>query len=248
MLTRCGSRRCRVEDYEADDIIATLTTEAGRQGMEVLICTGDRDALQLVTTQVTVLYPRKGVSELTRFTPEEVQAKYGLTPAQYPDFAALRGDPSDNLPGIPSVGEKTASKWIREYGSLDELVARVDEVKGKVGDALREHLGSVLRNRAADRAGARRRRWTSGSASSARQTWDRDEVHALFDNLQFRVLRERLFATLTAERARGRRRASTSRSAGWASDEVEPWLAEHARDGRRVGRPSPAPGAAARAP
>ena len=93
-----------------------------------------------------MLYPRKGVSELTRFTPEEVEAKYGLTPAQYPDFAALRGDPSDNLPSIPSVGEKTAAKWIREYGSLDELVAHVDEVKGKVGDALRAHLGGVLQN------------------------------------------------------------------------------------------------------
>ena len=115
--------------------------------MDVLICTGDRDALQLVTDHVTVLYPRKGVSDLTRFTPEEVEAKYGLTPAQYPDFAALRGDPSDNLPGIPGVGEKTAAKWVREYGSLDELVARVDTVGGKVGDALREHLGSVIRNR-----------------------------------------------------------------------------------------------------
>ena len=99
--------------------------------MDVLICTGDRDALQLVDSQVTVLYPRKGVSELRRFTPEEMQEKYGLTPAQYPDFAALRGDPSDNLPGIPGVGEKTASKWIREYGSLDELVAGVDKVQGQ---------------------------------------------------------------------------------------------------------------------
>ncbi len=113
----------------------------------MLICTGDRDALQLVTDQVTVLYPRKGVSDLTRFTPEEVDAKYGLTPAQYPDFAALRGDPSDNLPGIPGVGEKTAAKWVREYGSLDDLVARVDTVKGKVGDALRENLAGVMRNR-----------------------------------------------------------------------------------------------------
>ena len=115
--------------------------------MQVLICTGDRDALQLVADDVTVLYPRRGVSDLTRFTPDEVSQKYGLSPAQYPDFAALRGDPSDNLPGIPGVGEKTAAKWVREYGSLDELVAKVDTVKGKVGDALREHLASVVRNR-----------------------------------------------------------------------------------------------------
>ena len=136
-----------VEGYEADDVIATITTRADAEGMDTLICTGDRDCLQLVNNQVTVLYPRRGVSDLTRFTPEEVETKYNLSPAQYPDFAALRGDPSDNLPGIPGVGEKTAAKWIRDYGSLDALVERVDTVKGKVGDALREHLAGVIRNR-----------------------------------------------------------------------------------------------------
>src|SRR5262249_20453263 len=102
---------CEIEGYEADDVIATLTTQAAADGMRVLICTGDRDALQLVNPQVTVLYPRRGVSDMTRFTPEEVESKYNLTPSQYPDFAALRGDPSDNLPSIPGVGEKTAAKW-----------------------------------------------------------------------------------------------------------------------------------------
>src|SRR6476661_6814150 len=135
------------EGYEADDVIATLTVQAVEHCMDVLIATGERDALQLVNEHVTVLYPRKGVSDMTRFTPEEVETKYGLTPAQYPDFAALRGDPSDNLPSIPSVGEKTAAKWVREYGNLDELVAQVDTVKGKVGDALREHLAGVMMNR-----------------------------------------------------------------------------------------------------
>src|ERR1700753_1344412 len=133
--------------FEADDLIATLATQAENEGYRVLVVTGDRDSLQLVSDDVTVLYPVKGVSELTRFTPEAVVEKYGLTPAQYPDFAALRGDPSDNLPGIPGGGEKTASKWIGEYGALQSLVDRVDEVKGKAGDALREHLASVLRNR-----------------------------------------------------------------------------------------------------
>src|SRR6201991_3906577 len=130
--------------YEADDIIATLATQAEDEGYRVLVVTGDRDSLQLVSDDVTVLYPRKGVSELTRFTPEAVVEKYGLTPQQYPDFAALRGDPSDNLPGIPSVGEKTAAKWVREFGSLTALIDRVDEVKGKVGDKLREHVAQVL--------------------------------------------------------------------------------------------------------
>ena len=133
--------------FEADDIIATLATQAEQEGYRVLVVTGDRDALQLVSPDVTVLYPRKGVSDLTRFTPEAVVEKYGLTPTQYPDFAALRGDPSDNLPGIPGVGEKTAAKWIVEYGSLQGLVDNVDSVRGKVGDALRENLSSVVLNR-----------------------------------------------------------------------------------------------------
>ncbi len=222
-----------VDGFEADDVIATLTTEATAHGMQVLICTGDRDALQLVTPQVTVLYPKKGVSELTRFTPEEVEAKYGLTPAQYPDFAALRGDPSDNLPGIPGVGEKTASKWIREYGSLADLVDQVDTVKGKVGDALRENLGSVLRNAQLTKL-VRDVSLDLGVSELGRRAWDRDEVHQLFDNLQFRVLRERLFATLTS--------AEPEASEGFEvhvdrlePDTVEAWLAAHARDGRRVG-------------
>ncbi|HEX8079774.1 MAG TPA: DNA polymerase I, partial [Jatrophihabitans sp.] len=219
--------------YEADDVIATLTEEAAEHGMQVLICTGDRDALQLVNERVTVLYPKKGVSELTRFTPQEVQAKYDLSPAQYPDFAALRGDPSDNLPGIAGVGEKTAAKWIREYGSLEQLVQRVDEVKGKVGDALRENLGSVLRNAQLTRL-VRDVDLDLGVSELSRQQWDRDEVHQLFDNLEFRVLRERLFATLAAPEPEA--------SEGFdvevlrlGPDEVAGFLAEHATDGRRVG-------------
>jgi DNA polymerase-1 len=218
------------EGFEADDVIATLTVQAVEQGMDVLICTGDRDALQLVNEHVTVLYPRKGVSDLTRFTPEEVEARYGLTPAQYPDFAALRGDPSDNLPSIPSVGEKTAAKWVREYGSLDALVDQVDTVKGKVGDKLREHLSSVLQNRRLtelDRAVS----LPVGPADLAAQAWDRNEVHTLFDNLQFRVLRERLFATLTS--------AEPEVEGGFdvAEDDIPAgtlgaWLDAHARTGR----------------
>jgi DNA polymerase-1 len=222
-----------VEGYEADDVIATLTTQATAKGMSVLICTGDRDALQLVSDQVTVLYPVRGVSELTRFTPAEVDAKYGLTPAQYPDYAALRGDPSDNLPGIPGVGEKTAAKWVREYGSLDALVTDVDTVKGKVGDALREHLANVIRNRRLTEL-VRDVPLEVTVDDLARMQWVRDEVHALFDDLQFRVLRERLFASVQAaepEAEQGFDVAVTRLGV----DEVEQWLDEHARDGRRVG-------------
>ncbi|MGN6607096.1 MAG: DNA polymerase I [Jatrophihabitans sp.] len=222
-----------VEGYEADDVIATLTTQAVADGMQVLICTGDRDALQLVSDDVTVLYPRRGVSDLTRFTPEAVQEKYELTPAQYPDFAALRGDPSDNLPGIAGVGEKTAAKWVREYGSLVALAERVDTVKGKAGDALRENLASVLRNRQLTEL-VRDVPLDITPADLERQQWDREEVHQLFDDLQFRVLRERLFASVAAAEPEADEGfdVATSRL---QPDEVAQWLDEHARDGRPVG-------------
>jgi DNA polymerase-1 len=222
-----------VEGYEADDVIATLTTQSQAIGVPVLICTGDRDALQLVGPTVTVLYPRKGVSEMTRFTPEEMALKYDLTPAQYPDFAALRGDPSDNLPGIPGVGEKTASKWVREFGSLETLVARVDEVKGKTGDALREHLGSVLRNRQLTEL-VRNVPLDLQVEQLERADWDRDEVHKLFDNLQFRVLRERLFATLSTVEPEAEAGFDVD-VARLAPDGLRAWLDAYARDGRRVG-------------
>jgi DNA polymerase-1 len=226
-------RSLAVDNYEADDVIATLTTQAEAEGIKVLICTGDRDALQLVTQNVTVLYPKRGVSDLTRFTPEAVEEKYGLSPAQYPDFAALRGDPSDNLPGIPSVGEKTAAKWVREFGSFDALVAGVDTVKGKVGDALREHLGSVIRNRQLTEL-VRDVTLDVTVADLAREQWDRDEVHKLFDDLQFTVLRDRLFATVAAAEPEAEQGFDVALTR-LGVDEVTQWLDEHARAGQRVG-------------
>src|SRR5882757_2348587 len=183
--------------FEADDLIATLATQAEDEGYRVLVVTGDRDALQLVSDDVTVLYPIKGVSELTRFTPEAVQNKYGLTPTQYPDFAALRGDPSDNLPGIPGVGEKTATKWISEYGSLQSLVDNIDQVKGKVGDALRAHVAGVVLNRELTEL-VKDVPLAQTPDTLRMQPWDRDQIHRLFDDLEFRVLRDRLFETLAS--------------------------------------------------
>lgn len=230
VLDALGIQVMAIEGYEADDIIATLATEAEAQGFKVLVVTGDRDSLQLVDDSVTVLYPKKGVSELTRFTPEEVEKKYGLTPAQYPDYAALRGDPSDNLPGIPGVGEKTASKWIRQYGSLASLVDHVDEVKGKVGDALRANLASVQTNRQLTEL-IRDMQLPAGPQDLARVGWDRDRIHRLFDDLEFRVLRDRLFSTLSSvvpEAESGFDLDGSVLGAG----EVGEWLAEHARTGR----------------
>ncbi|MEZ7005373.1 DNA polymerase I [Streptomyces sp. AD55] len=187
--------RFAVEGFEADDVIATLATQAEAEGFEVLIVTGDRDSFQLVSDHTTVLYPTKGVSELTRFTPAKVVEKYGLTPAQYPDFAALRGDPSDNLPGIPGVGEKTAAKWINQFGSFAELVERVDEVKGKAGQNLRDHLESVKLNRRLTELD-REVELPKGVGDLERLAYDRKGVALVLDTLEIRnpSLRERLYA------------------------------------------------------
>ncbi|AXB43662.1 DNA polymerase I [Amycolatopsis albispora] len=221
------------ENYEADDIIATLTTQSEALGYQVLICTGDRDALQLVTDSVTVLYPRKGVSDLVRFDPAAVADKYGLSPAQYPDFAALRGDPSDNLPGIPGVGEKTATKWIQQFGSLDELIDRVDEVKGKAGDALRAHLSSVALNRQLTEL-VREVPLETTPPELELKPWDRDAVHRLFDELEFRVLRDRLFATLSSAEPEADEGFDVT-GAALEPGQIGGWLAEHAAAGTTTG-------------
>jgi len=239
VLDALGIPRLSVPGYEADDVIATLTAQATGGGMNVLIVTGDRDALQLVSDDVTVLMTRRGISEMTRFTPDAVTEKYGLTPGQYPDFAALRGDPSDNLPGIPGVGEKTAAKWVAEYGSLSVLVDKVGEIKGRAGDNLREHLGSVLRNRQLTEL-TRSVPLEVAPANLVPAPWDREQIHQLFDTLQFRVLRDRLYSTLP-NGIIGQLTPTAADSGGAVFDvdlvrlgpgEVAGWLASHATTGR----------------
>ncbi|MGW7293782.1 DNA polymerase I [Streptomyces xiamenensis] len=236
LLDTMRVRRFAVDGFEADDVIATLATRAADQGFHVSIVTGDRDCFQLVSDRVTVLYPTKGVSELTRFTPEKVEERYGLTPARYPDFAALRGDPSDNLPGIPGVGEKTAAKWIHQFGSLDDLLERADEVKGKAGANLREHLDSVRLNRELTEL-VRDMELECGPVDLVRSPYDREAMTVLLDVLEFRnpSLRERLFAvdpgaegeeTVLAE-------GVTVEGTLPAAGELGAWLAEHG--GQRLG-------------
>src|SRR6516165_8980765 len=220
-------------------------SQAEQAGFDVLIVTGDRDVLQLVDEHTTALMTRRGITEMTRFTPEEVTAKYGLTPAQYPDYAALRGDPSDNLPSIPGVGEKTAAKWVAEFGSLDGLVDRVDEVKGRAGDRLREHLSDVLRNRQLTEL-ARDVPLEAGPADLRPAEWDREQIHQLFDTLQFRALRDRLYATLPdgigGTPGAGGATAAGAAGAGFdmevtrlGPDEVAQWLEEHGTGTERAG-------------
>lgn len=185
------------EGYEADDLIATLTKAALEDDptVHVLITTGDRDSFQLIRQGVTVLYPKKGVTDLARMDTQAVIDRYGITPTQYPDFAALRGDPSDNLPSIPGVGEKTAIKWIQEHGSLARLVADADQVPGKAGESLRAALSQVLLNRelthlvddvpieSEDRTRLLDTSWVGV---------DRDKALRIFDDLEIKTLRERI--------------------------------------------------------
>lgn len=232
VLTAMGIRWIEREGYEADDIIATLATTAVAEGIQTSIITGDRDAFQLVSESVTVLYPRKGVSDLARMTPDAVLAKYGLEPRQYADFAALRGDPSDNLPGIPGVGEKTATKWITHYGSLQELVDHADEVSGKVGGALRESLSQVLTNRHLTEL-VRDVPLDLEMDSLERSAIDHHQVDEVFEALQFRVLRDRLMETLKTEAAPTTPAAPVDMDViapgGWSS-----WFADHGAEGCAV--------------
>jgi DNA polymerase I len=182
--------------FEADDIIATLTSEALAEGFEVLILTGDRDALQLVTADSTVLYPMRGVSELARMTPEAVQAKYGVPPHRYPELAALVGEDSDNLPGIPGVGPKTAAKWIETYDGLDNVINRAEEVAGKAGENLRAHLDDVIRNRRLN-ALVTDLALDLRPDELGRTEWDRQAALELLDGFEFRgELRTRILDTL----------------------------------------------------
>ncbi|WBB67365.1 DNA polymerase I [Micromonospora sp. WMMD812] len=223
-----------MEGYEADDVIATLACQARDEGMSVLITTGDRDAFQLVGDQVTVLYPRKGVSDLARMDPAAVEAKYGVPPERYRDLAALVGETSDNLPGVPGVGPKTAAKWITTYGGVDGVVARADEIKGKAGDSLRERLADVIRNyeinclvsdlalplRPADA------RWAG---------WDREAVHQVFDTLEFRILRDRLYQYLEAVEPEAESGFDLAGEVLTEPGALTRWLGTHAPAGTPVG-------------
>jgi DNA polymerase-1 len=191
LVTAFGITSFEVEGFEADDIIATIAKQAERENAEVFICTGDRDSFQLVNEKTTVLYPKRGVSDLTRMTPDAVQEKYGMSPEQYPDFAALRGDPSDNLPSVPGVGEKTAAKWVVEYGSLHELIANIDKLGGKVGQSLRDSVNDVIRNRELTQLVAN----VPLELSIDALAWNgvnENDVTPLFEKLEFKTLKDRM--------------------------------------------------------
>jgi DNA polymerase I len=212
--------------YEADDVIATLARQGREQGMQVGIITGDRDAFQLVGGGVTVLYLKRGVSEMDRMDAAAVSARYGVGPECYRDLAALVGETSDNLPGVPGVGPKTAAKWIGQYGDLAGVVAHADEIKGKVGDSLREHLAQVLINYQVNGL-VTDLELPIAPADLLWHGWDREAVHRVFDALEFRILRERLYSYLepVEPEAEGGFDLAGSVLSG---AELAAWLTEHA--------------------
>ena len=191
MIDSFGIKHFEVEGFEADDIIATLAKAAELKGFDTIICTGDRDSFQLVNDKTTVLYPKKGVTEMSRMTPAAVVEKYGLTPEQYPDFAALRGDPSDNLPSVPGVGEKTATKWIIDYGSLEKLLENSKEITGKVGESLRANIEVVKLNRELTHL-LDDVKLSSGVEDLTWPGFDASAMNLFFEKLEIRALKERI--------------------------------------------------------
>jgi DNA polymerase-1 len=225
-------KHLRKEGYEADDIIATLVTRAlADEDFEVLILSGDRDAFQLVTDRSTVLYPMRGVSELARMTPDAVEARYGVSPARYPDLAAIVGETSDNLPGVPGVGPGFAARWLKEYDGLDNVITHADKITGKKGEALREHLSDVIRNRQLNEL-VRDLDLELAPEDLQAESWDRQLVHTLFDSLEFRVLRERLLASWDVQHDEIDESGFELAGARLGQDQVADWLAEHTAEGR----------------
>lgn len=147
MLTALGVTYIEKPGFEGDDVIATLATMGDKAGYHTLVLSGDRDAFQLVDDNVTVLYPGHHFKDLKHMTPQSIIDKYKVTPVQYPDLAALRGETADNIPGVPGVGDGFAAKWINQFGSLDGICEHADEIGGKKGESLRANIDQVKLNR-----------------------------------------------------------------------------------------------------
>lgn len=179
------------KDYEADDILASLADQASDDGYRVLIVSGDRDTFQLISENTTILYPIKGVMNLARMDDAAVVEKYGIHAKQYPDLAALVGETSDNLPGIPGVGPKTAAKWLQEYGDLNSILARAEEISGKVGESLRENQALAIRNRKLNHL-VRDLDLGLDFESLRLTSVDEQKVKSVFAKMHFKTLTERV--------------------------------------------------------
>ncbi|MDQ0239030.1 DNA polymerase-1 [Arthrobacter bambusae] len=188
-----GIKTIKMPGYEADDILATLAARGEAAGYEVLLVSGDRDAFQLITDNVFVLYPKQGVSNIPRMDAAAIEEKYFVPPSRYSDLAALVGESADNLAGVPGVGPKTAAKWINLYGGLEGILENLDSIGGKVGGALRENIDAVKRNRRLNQL-LKDLELPVTLAELEEPRPNRQEVETLFDTLEFKTLRARLFA------------------------------------------------------
>ncbi len=146
MLAAFGVPVITREGYEADDLLASLARRGAGEGYDTLIASGDKDSFQLADENITIMYPKRGFTDLQHMTPQAVEDKYGVSPANYRGLAALVGEKADNLPGVPGVGEKTAAKWLTKYGDLPAIIDNAEDIGGKVGQSLRDHLADVERN------------------------------------------------------------------------------------------------------
>ncbi|WP_431521172.1 DNA polymerase I [Citricoccus muralis] len=183
-----------LDGFEADDIVATLATLSEDAGWETRVVSGDRDVFQLITDRTLVLYPKKGVSDIPLMDAAAVEEKYKVSPAQYPELAALVGETADNLPGIPGVGPGFAAKWLKEYGDLDGVLANADKITGKKGESLREHMDNVHRNRRLNALVRDLELPVTLEATTLEQP-DREQLEELFDALEFNRVRQRVFDT-----------------------------------------------------
>src|SRR5690349_13763497 len=232
-LRAMGVRTLEKEDFEADDILATLASRGAAEGYRVLLVSGDRDTIQLVNDDVTLLYPNtQGVSQLKRYDTDAVVERYGIRPEQYPDVAALVGETSDNLPGIPKVGEKTAVKWLGLYGDLDGILAHAEEIKGVVGQNLRDGRENAVRNRKLNQL-VRDVELDVEIAELESHPIDLESVRPIFERLEFRTLMERVTKLVTGE-ANGSGGASAAASAPAQPEVVESGPAPTAPTAQRL--------------
>nr|WP_314195796.1 DNA polymerase I [uncultured Arthrobacter sp.] len=205
-----GIKTIKMPGYEADDILATLAAMGEKAGYEVLLVSGDRDAFQLITDNVFVLYPKKGVSDIPRMDAAAVEAKYFVSPSRYSDLAALVGETADNLPGVPGVGPKTAAKWINLYGGLEGVLEHLDAIGGKVGDSLRANVDAVKRNRKLNQLHTDLDLpVTLDELADPRP--DQQALEELFDELEFKTIRTRLFDLYASEAPAPEREALDTR-------------------------------------
>ena len=180
-----------LEGYEADDLLATLTKHAREEGCEVMIVTGDRDILQLVRDGVSVIMTRRGISDVIRYDAPTVLERYGVAPEKWIDFVALKGEASDNLPGVPGVGDKTAAQLINKYGDIEQVIAHADELTPKLRDAIRKHADQVRINKELGHL-LDDVRVDLDPANLRLEAWDEEAVRKLFLSLEFRTLHDRL--------------------------------------------------------